>query len=90
VETRGRPAAPKQTRADRERRQKRKLARVPARSPRTPGWADLLARVFQIDILACPRCNKPMQLRCIVIHPPATTRILRGLGAPRAPPRPGP
>jgi hypothetical protein len=50
----------------------------------------LLARVFQVDVLACPHCNKPMQLGCIVIHPPATTRILRSLGAPRAPRRPGP
>ena len=27
-----------------------------------------------------------VQLRCVVVRPPASSRILRGLGAPRAPP----
>lgn len=42
------------------------------------------------DGFACPRCGEPMVLRAVVIRPPATTRVLRGLkralhGA-RAPP----
>jgi hypothetical protein len=62
----------------------------PPALPARRGWADLHARVFAVDVPACPHGNKPMNLRCVVTHNPATTRILRGLRAPRAPPRPRP
>lgn len=82
------PKPPKVSAPGKKRRQGRRLSRKPAASPRTPGWAYLLARVFKIDAFQCPHCGKPMELRCVVVRPPASTRVLRGLGAPRAPPLP--
>lgn len=51
-----------------------------------PGWADLLKRVFAVDGWACPHCAAPMRLRSIVIHPRATTRVVRGLLRATGPP----
>jgi hypothetical protein len=59
----------------------------------TPGrarrlaWADLLRRVFAVDVLECPRCGGRMR-PLATIHPPEATRaILECLGLPaRAPP----
>jgi hypothetical protein len=50
-------------------------------------WADLLRRVFAVDVLECPRCGGRMRLLA-TIHPPEATRaILECLGLPaRAPP----
>jgi hypothetical protein len=47
-----------------------------------------MQRVFEIDVLRCPRCDSgPMRILA-AIHPPTTTRaILTSLGLPtRAPP----
>jgi hypothetical protein len=47
-----------------------------------------VVRVFEIDVLQCPRCRAgPMRI-LVAIHPPATTEaILKSLGLPtRAPP----
>ncbi len=51
-----------------------------------PGWAELLKRVFDVDGFACPGCGGPLALRCIVVNPPATTRILAGLERATGPP----
>jgi hypothetical protein len=50
-------------------------------------WAELMKRVFAIDVLECPRCRGPMRILA-TIHPPETTSaILACLGLPvRAPP----
>lgn len=50
-------------------------------------WADLLRRVFAIDVLECPRCGARTRLLA-AIHPPhATRKILECLDLPaRAPP----
>jgi len=50
-------------------------------------WAELMKRVFAIDVLECPRCRGPMRILA-AIHPPETTSaILACLGLPvRAPP----
>jgi hypothetical protein len=50
-------------------------------------WAELMKRVFAIDVLECPRCRGPMRILA-AIHPPDTTSaILACLGLPvRAPP----
>lgn len=50
-------------------------------------WADLLRRVFAVDVLECPRCGGRMR-PLATIHPPEATRaILECLGLPaRAPP----
>ena len=50
-------------------------------------WSYLLWRTFGALGWHCPRCDKKMRRRAVVLHPPATTRILVGLAeAARAPP----
>jgi hypothetical protein len=60
---------------------------LPARRPRRLAWADLMRRVFAIDVLECPRCGGSMRILA-AIHPPETARaILECLALPsRAPP----
>ena len=55
--------------------------------PRTYCWAELMRRVFAVDVLECPRCSGPMRI-VAAIHPPEAIReILDCLGLPsRAPP----
>ena len=48
-------------------------------------WAELLWHSFGVDGWACPNCGAHKSLRAVVIHPPATTRVLEGLGG-RGPP----
>ena len=65
------------------------LAPAPTSRPsRYYSWPELMRRVFQVDVLRCPRCNAgPMRILA-AIHPPTNTRaILQSLGLPtRAPP----
>jgi hypothetical protein len=60
--------------------------REPAR-PRRLAWADLMRRVFALDVLECPGCGGRMRILA-AIHPPENARaILACLGLPeRAPP----
>ena len=55
--------------------------------PRRLAWAELLRRVFAVDVLECPRCGGRMRLLA-AIHPPDVTQaILDCLDLPsRAPP----
>ncbi len=57
------------------------------RRPRSLCWAELMRRVFAIDVLECPRCGGSMRILA-AIHPPETTRaILECLELPsRSPP----
>jgi hypothetical protein len=68
----------------------RKLARKGKGSDRdgevTPGWAELLRRVFANDGWLCPLCARPMRLRAVVVDPRATSRVLRGLQRATGPP----
>ncbi len=59
----------------------------PALRPRRLAWAELLRRVFAVDVLECPRCGGRMRLLA-AIHPPDVTQaILDCLELPsRAPP----
>jgi hypothetical protein len=71
-----------------------KRAPETARNYRIP-WADLLAKVFEIDVLACPECGGRMQLIAFIAEPTVAKRILDHLdldstGPPLAPPRVGP
>jgi len=57
-------------------------------------WAELLAKVYEIDVLACPECGGRMQLIAFIAEPTAAKRILDHLGLdstgpPLAPPRVG-
>jgi hypothetical protein len=68
-----------------ERPRRKKLTKSPAAGGTAPGWADLLERVFAVDGWRC-LCGRTMELRTIVIRPPATTRVLAGLERATGPP----
>jgi hypothetical protein len=52
-------------------------------------WAQLLKRVFEIDLEHCPHCGGgPLTIIAAIEHPPVIAKILAHLGLPaRAPPR---
>ena len=54
--------------------------------PRNYSWAELLKRVFEIDVLECPRCAVRMRILCAVNPPEAIRKILDCLGLPSRPP----
>jgi len=53
-------------------------------TPRRAGgyrpWAELLARTFAADVLACPRCQGRMKLLALVTGPASITRYLATVG----------
>ena len=55
-----------------------------ATSPGPAGrrWADLMRRAFEVDVLACPRCDGRLRLVALLDAGPVTARILRHLGLP--------
>jgi hypothetical protein len=60
----------------------------PALRPRRLAWAELLRRVFAVDVLECPRCGGRMRLLAAIQPPDVTQAILDCLELPsRAPPR---
>ena len=59
------------------------------RRPRND-WAALLARVWAIDVLECPRCQGRMQRVAWVMRPDAIKRILASVGMPADSPEPAP
>ncbi len=59
----------------------------PTTRPRRLAWAELLRRVFAVDVLECPRCGGRMRLLAAIHPPEATQAILECLDLPaRAPP----
>jgi hypothetical protein len=55
--------------------------------PRNYSWAQLMMRVYAIDVLSCPRCGGRMRILCAINSPTAIQKILVYLGLPtRAPP----
>ena len=59
-------------------------------SPRTPRqrltWAELLKRVFAIDVLTCPHCGGPRKLVALINDGLVVRKILEHLGLPTEPP----
>jgi hypothetical protein len=51
-----------------------------------PKFARLMARVFDIDILQCPRCSSRMQIISFINEPKAIQSILRSIKMSTAPP----
>jgi hypothetical protein len=45
-------------------------------------WADLLRRVFEIDVLTCARCGGRLRFVAAIDDPEAIRRILGHLGLP--------
>ena len=57
------------------------------RRPRNYSWAELMRRVFEIDVLECPRCRGRMRILAAIVTPEAIRAILDCLGlSSRAPP----
>jgi hypothetical protein len=54
----------------------------PDQRPRNYSWAELLHRVFAIDVLACPECGGRMRMLSAVHSPEAIRAILECLGLP--------
>ena len=51
-------------------------------------WAQLLKRVFEIDMAHCPQCGGPLTLIAAIEDPAVIVKILAHLGLPtRAPPK---
>jgi hypothetical protein len=53
-------------------------------------WADLMRRVFEIDVLACPGCGGRLRLVAVIVASAAAARILQHLQLPTEVPAPTP
>ncbi len=54
---------------------------------RRSAWARLIAKVYEVDPMLCPRCGSEMKLIALITDPPDVRRILRHLlKIGRAPP----
>jgi hypothetical protein len=57
------------------------------KQPKNYSWSQLMMRVFELDVLSCPRCGGRMRILCAINSPAAIEKILTCLGLPtRAPP----
>ncbi len=60
----------------------------PALTQARLSWAQLLKRVFAIDLTACPQCSGLLTILAAIEDPAVIVKILTHLGLPtRAPPR---
>jgi hypothetical protein len=62
----------------------------PRRRGRWFKWADLMGRVFELDVLACPTCGGRLRLIATIDDPAVIRRILGHLGLPTTLERPLP
>jgi len=63
--------------------------RPPQGAPSYRPWAELLARTFAVDVLACPKCHGRMRFLAMVEDPPNVARYLAAVGeATEMPPAP--
>jgi hypothetical protein len=49
-------------------------------------WAELMKRVFHLDVLTCPHCGNPRRLIALLTDPHVVRDILACLGLPTDPP----
>ena len=62
--------------------------RRPEGAPSYRPWAELLARTFAVDVLACPKCHGRMRLLAMGEDPANVARTLAAVGeATEVPPR---
>ena len=59
---------------------------APTRRRASLHWARLLARIYEIQPLTCPRCHGPMRLIAFLTEPPSIRMILAHLGEPTTAP----
>ena len=53
------------------------------------GWAALLKRVLQIDLLRCPRCGSEVRTIAAITDPASIAELLRHFGLSTDPPSSG-
>ena len=53
-------------------------------------WAELLARTFAVDVLACPSCHGRMRLLAVIKDPAQVARYLAAVGEATELPRRSP
>ena len=58
----------------------------PTPRPRNYGWAELMQRVFAIDVLECPSCGGRMRILAAIHGLGAIRAILECVGLPPRPP----
>jgi hypothetical protein len=58
----------------------------PPGTPRRLSWAELMRRVFAVDVLECPDCGGRMRILAAIHNPDAVRAILESLGLPSRPP----
>ena len=80
-----RPAADGSVTAPPEDARDAKVPTPPAK-PRDWKWAELMRRVFDLDVLACPRCGGRMCVIATIEAADVLRRILGHLGLPTDPP----
>ena len=51
-------------------------------------WHTLLARVYDIDCLKCPRCGGQLRMIAVITEPEPIRAILESMGLPSTPPVP--
>ncbi len=59
----------------------------PFRWRRRYSWAELMKRVFLVDVLTCPECGGSRRLLAFILKPSAIERILSHLGLATEPPK---
>jgi hypothetical protein len=62
------------------------VSATPAKKTHRIGWAELLARVFAIDMKHCHNCGGDLKLIAAILEPSAIKKILGHLGLPDKPP----
>jgi hypothetical protein len=60
---------------------------TPHRSPARYLWAMLLARIYEVFPLTCPRCGADMRIVAFITEASPVQRILNHIGEPAQPPR---
>ena len=71
------------------RRRRRVVPHAPGRRGRRRGgvrrypWAELLRRVFDVEVLVCPHCGGARRLLAAITAPASIERVLRAKGLPR-------
>src|ERR1022692_1989678 len=53
-------------------------------------WAELLARIFQLDVFRCQRCDSRMQRIAWILNPDSIRKILTSVGLATDSPEPHP
>jgi len=63
-----------------------RMNKKPKCRPRNYPWAELLRRIFSVDVLVCDRCGGRMRILAAINPPDAIRKILVCLGLPSRPP----